>query len=60
MLELFLKKTYNIDFNEENKERFTTLLTEIYVFLRDSAYTTQANCLMQILYTVQEEDKDLL
>lgn len=53
------KKTYNINFNEKNKERFTTLLTEIYEILRDSAYSAQANWVMQILSTVQKEDKEM-
>ena len=53
------KKTYNIDFKEENKERFTILLTEIYEILRDSAYSAQANWIMQILSTVQNDDKEL-
>jgi|SRR5690554_4335461 len=53
------KKTYNIDFSEENKEQFITLLTEIYEILRDSAYSAQANWVMQILSTVQNEDKDM-
>jgi molybdopterin-guanine dinucleotide biosynthesis protein len=53
------KKTYSIDFNERNKEQFTTLLTEIYEILRDSAYSAQANWVKQILSTVQKEDKDM-
>ncbi|MCE7057248.1 hypothetical protein LZF95_21385 [Algoriphagus sp. AGSA1] len=53
------KKTYNIDFKKENIEGFTTLLTEIYEILRDSAYTTQAHWVIQILSAVQREDKDM-
>lgn len=57
MFGLFKKRTYQVDFSKENKERFTTLLTEIYEILRDSAYTAQANWIMQILSAVQQEDK---
>lgn len=53
------KKTYNIDFKEENKERFNTILTEIYEILSGSAYSAQANWVMQILSTVQKEDKKM-
>ena len=56
MFGLFKKKTYQVDFSTENKERFTTLLTEIYEILRDSAYSAQANWIMQILSAVQQED----
>ena len=59
MFGLFKKKTYNIEFKEAHKERFTALLTEIYEILRDSAYTAQANWIMQILSSIQKEDKDL-
>jgi hypothetical protein len=57
MFGLFKKRTYQVDFSKENKERFTTLLTEIYEILRDSAYTAQANWIMQILSAVQQKDK---
>lgn|SRR5690554_995454 len=58
MFGLFKNRTYQIDFSENNKERFTTLLTEIYEILRDSAYSAQANWIMQILSTIQNEDKE--
>lgn len=58
MFGLFKKRTYQIDFSENNKERFTTLLTEIYEILRDSAHSAQANWIMQILSSIQNEDKE--
>jgi hypothetical protein len=58
MFGLFKNRTYQIDFSEDNKERFTTLLTEIYEILRDSAYSAQANWIIQILLTIQNEDKE--
>lgn len=58
MFGLFKKRTYKVDFSEENKERFRTLLTEIYEILRDSAYSAQANLIIQILSTIQNEDKE--
>jgi hypothetical protein len=57
MFGLFKKRTYQVDFSTENKERFTTLLTEIYEILHDSSYSVQANWIMQILSVVQEEDQ---
>lgn len=58
MFGLFKKRTYQIDFTEDNKKRLTALLTEIYEILRDSAYSAQANCIMQILSTIQNENKE--
>lgn len=58
MFGLFKKRTYQIDFSENNKERFTALLTEIHEILRDSAYSAQANWIMQILSSIQNEDKE--
>lgn len=60
MFGLFKKRTYQVDFSKENKERFTTLLTEIYEILRDSAYSAQANWIMMILSAVQEGDQGKL
>ncbi|WP_305983608.1 hypothetical protein [Roseivirga thermotolerans] len=57
MFGLFKKRTYQVDFSKENKERFTTLLTEVYEILRDSAYSAQANWIMQILSAAQQEDQ---
>ena len=57
MFGLFKKRTYQVDFSEENKERITILLTEIYEILRDSAYSAQANWILQILSAVQQEDQ---
>lgn len=54
----FKKRTYQIDFSEDNKEQFTTLLTEILEILRDSAYSAQANWIIQILSTVYKEDQE--
>ena len=59
MFGLFKKKSYNIDFNEENKEQFTVLLTEIYEILHDSANSFQANSISQIMLTVQKDDKEM-
>lgn len=59
MFGLFKKRSYQIDFSEENKERFKTLLTEIYEILRDSAYSAQANWIMQILSSVHKEDSEM-
>jgi hypothetical protein len=58
MFGLLKKRRYQVDFSEENKERFTTLLTEIYEILRDSAYMPQANWILQILSAVQQEDQE--
>ncbi|SNZ01236.1 hypothetical protein [Flagellimonas pacifica] len=58
MFGIFKKRTYQIDFSEDNKEQFTTLLTEIHEILRDSAYSAQANWMMQILSTVDKEDQE--
>ncbi|GGK85994.1 hypothetical protein ACD591_17840 [Rufibacter glacialis] len=59
MFGLFNKRTYKTEFTEENKEKFNDLLTEIYVILRDSAYTSQANWIKEILFAVQKENPDL-
>lgn len=59
MFGLFNKKTYKVNFSEENKERFTTLLTEIYEILRDSAHSSQANWIIQILSAIKKEDQEL-
>ncbi|WP_431162773.1 hypothetical protein [Flagellimonas beolgyonensis] len=58
MFGLFRRKTYQIDFSKDNKNRFTTLLTEIHEILRESAYSYQANWIIQILSTVYKEDKE--
>ena len=58
MFGLFKKRTYQIDFSKDNKDRFTALLTEIHEILRDSAYAYQANWIIQILSTVYKEDKE--
>ncbi|WP_299487713.1 hypothetical protein [uncultured Allomuricauda sp.] len=58
MFGIFKKRTYQIDFSEDNKEQFTILLTEIHEILRDSAYSAQANWMMQILSTVYKEDQE--
>ena len=55
----FNKKTDQIHFDEENKEQFTSLLTEIYEILRDSAYTAQADYIKDILFAVQKEDREM-
>jgi hypothetical protein len=58
MINLFRRKN-NVQFTEDNVGRFTELLTEIYVILRDNAYSHQAECIMQILTAVQKQDADM-
>ena len=59
MFGLFKRQKDEIDFKKENKEQFTALLNEIHEILRDSAYSTQANWIKQILSAVELEDKNL-
>ncbi|MFM1999748.1 MAG: hypothetical protein RL204_1695 [Bacteroidota bacterium] len=57
MLSFFNKRNHKVNFTEENKERMTTLLTEMYQILRDSAYTAQAQEILQIMSAVHKEDQ---
>ncbi|MCF1749658.1 hypothetical protein [Mariniradius sediminis] len=59
MFGLFREKPQGIDFSEENIERFKILLTDIYEVLRDSAYTAQANWILQILAAVENRDQEI-
>lgn len=56
MFKLFFKKSYNIKFTSESKAQFNVVLTEIYTILRDCAFSSQAECIIQILSSVQKED----
>lgn len=56
MFKIFKRQSEQIVFTEENKELFTSLLTDIYVILRDCAYSHQADWIMQILSSVQSEN----
>jgi len=58
MFGIFRNRTNQIEFSEDNRERFTSLLIEISEILRDSAYSAQANWILQILSAVQKEDKE--
>lgn len=53
------KKTYQIVFDESNKDQFIDLLTEIYKILWDFAFTAQANWINQILSAVHNEDQEI-
>lgn len=56
MFRLFKKQSFDVKFTSENKAQFKFLLTEIYTILRDIAFSAQANCIIQILSSVQKED----
>ena len=56
MFRLLKKKSFDIKFTSENKSQFNTILTEIYTILRDTAFSSQANCIIQILSSIENED----
>lgn len=51
-----LERNYNIDFSEENKERFNCILTEMHDVLLDFGFSIHSNWITQILSSVIKED----